>query len=49
VVEAYFKGNSINGFKAKIEEEVERGIDLVSAQAAVLELLQNDASTKKAS
>src|SRR5438477_4342057 len=48
VVEAYFKGNSINDFKAKIEED-ERGIDLVSAQVAVLELLQNDASTKKAS
>jgi len=46
VVEAYFKGNPINGFKAKTEEKVEKGIDLASAQAAVLNLLQNDASTK---
>ena len=46
VVAAYFNGNSINGFKAKTEEEVEKGIDLASAQAAVLRLLQNDASTK---
>ncbi len=41
VVEAYFKGNSINGFKAKTEEEVEKGIDLASAQTAVLKILQN--------
>jgi len=48
VVETYFKGNFINGFKAKTGEEVEKGIDLASAQAAVLKLLQNDALTKAA-
>src|SRR5438876_2953521 len=46
VVEAYFQGNFINGFKAKKEEEVEKEIDLASAQVAVLKLLQNDALTK---
>jgi len=48
VVEAYFKGNFINGFKAKTEEEVEKEIDLASAQVAVLKLLQNDALTNVA-
>src|SRR5437899_9470330 len=46
VVEAYFNGNFINSFKAKTEEEVEKEIDLASAQVAVLKLLQNDALTK---
>src|SRR5881398_4070983 len=48
VVEAYFNGNFINSFKAKTEEEVEKEIDLASAQVAVLKLLQNDALTKAA-
>ena len=47
VLEAYLKGNSINGFKPNSLEEFERkGIDLVSAQAAVLRFLQNSSSEK---
>jgi DNA topoisomerase I len=48
VLEAYLKGNCINGFKPKTREEFEtKGIDLVSAQAAVLKFLQDSSSEKK--
>ncbi len=41
VLEAYLNGNSVNGLKAKTGETFEgKGIDLGSAQAAVLKLLQ---------
>jgi len=47
VLEAYLNGNSINGFKPNTQEEFEKqGIDLTSAQAAVLKFLQNRASEK---
>jgi DNA topoisomerase-1 len=41
VLEAYLNGNSVNGLKPKAGEQLERtGIDLGSAQKAVLQLLQ---------
>ena len=41
VLETYLNGNSVNGFKRNAQEQLERkGIDLVSAQAAVLKFLQ---------
>jgi DNA topoisomerase-1 len=47
VLEAYLNGNSINGFSPKTEEQLQqRGIDLLSAQAAVLEFLQTRSSEK---
>jgi DNA topoisomerase-1 len=47
VLEAYLNGNSINGFKSNTEEQLQqRGIDLLSAQAAVLEFLQTRSSEK---
>ena len=47
VLEAYLNGNSINGFKPNTQEEFEKqGIDLTSAQAAVLKFLQSRASEK---
>jgi DNA topoisomerase-1 len=49
VLEAYLNGNSINGFKPKSREEFERkGVDLASAQAAVLKFLQVNSSGKTA-
>jgi DNA topoisomerase I len=45
VPEAYLRGNCINGFKPKAREEFEtRGIDLISAQRAVLKFLQTNVS-----
>jgi DNA topoisomerase-1 len=47
VLEAYLNGNSINGFKPNTQEEFEKqGIDLTSAQAAVLKFLQSSSSGK---
>jgi DNA topoisomerase I len=47
VVEAYLNGNSINGFKPNTREAFKkRGIDLASAQAAVLKFLQTSSSEK---
>ena len=47
VLEAYLKGNCINGFKPKTREEVEtKGIDLASAQTAVLRFLQTSLSER---
>jgi DNA topoisomerase-1 len=47
VLEAYLKGNSVNGFRSNAQEQLERkGIDLVSAQAAVLKFLQDSSSGK---
>ena len=47
VLETYLKGNSVNGFKRNAQEQLERkGIDLVSAQAAVLKFLQDSSSEK---
>ena len=47
VLEAYLNGNSTNDFKPNTQEEFEKqGIDLTSAQAAVLKFLQNRASEK---
>ncbi|HZA38952.1 MAG TPA: hypothetical protein VE486_07400 [Candidatus Baltobacteraceae bacterium] len=43
VLEAYLKGNCINGFKTR-EELEPKGIDLASAQTAVLRFLQTSAS-----
>ena len=49
VLEAYLKGNCINGFKPKTPEEFEtKGIDLASAQTAVLSFLQTSLSEKSA-
>jgi len=47
VLETYLKGKSVNGFKPNAQEQFERnGIDLVSAQAAVLKFLQDSSSEK---
>ena len=47
VLEAYLNGNCINGFKPNTQKEFgKQGIDLASAQAAVLKFLQ-DASSEK--
>jgi DNA topoisomerase-1 len=47
VLEAYLNGNSINGFKPNTQEKFgKQGIDLTSAQAAVLKFLQNHSSEK---
>ncbi len=47
VLEAYLNGNSINGFKPNTQKELgKQGIDLISAQAAVLKFLQSCASEK---
>jgi DNA topoisomerase I len=47
VLEAYLNGNSVNGFRSNAQEQLERkGIDLVSAQAAVLKFLQDSSSEK---
>jgi DNA topoisomerase I len=47
VLEAYLNGNSVNGFRSNAQEQLERkGIDLVSAQAAVLKFLQDSSSGK---
>jgi DNA topoisomerase-1 len=47
VLEAYLDGNSVNGLKPKAGEDLERrGIDLGSAQAAVLKLLRGTSSEK---
>jgi DNA topoisomerase IB len=47
VLEAYLNGNSVNGFKPTTQEDFEKkGIDLASAQAAVLKFLQG-ASPKR--
>jgi len=47
VLETYLKGNSVNGFRSNAQEQLERkGIDLVSAQAAVLKFLQDSSSGK---
>jgi DNA topoisomerase I len=47
VLEIYLKGKSVNGFKPNAQEQFERnGIDLVSAQAAVLKFLQDSSSGK---
>jgi DNA topoisomerase I len=49
VLEAYLNGNSVNGFKRNAQEQLEKkGIDLVSAQAAVLKFLQDSSSEKNA-
>ena len=47
VLETYLKGKSVNGFKPNAQEQFEgNGIDLVSAQAAVLKFLQDSSSEK---
>jgi DNA topoisomerase I len=47
VLETYLKRKSVNGFKPNAQEQFERnGIDLVSAQAAVLKFLQDSSSEK---
>jgi DNA topoisomerase-1 len=47
VLKAYLKGNCINGFKPKTREELEpKGIDLASAQTAVLRFLQTSLSER---
>src|SRR5205809_2552048 len=47
VLEAYLNGNAINGFKPNTQEEFEKqGIDLASAQAALLKFLQSSSSEK---
>jgi len=47
VLEAYLNGNAINDFKPNTQEEFEKqGIDLASAQAAVLKFLQSRSSEK---
>jgi DNA topoisomerase-1 len=47
VLEAYLNGNAINGFRPSTREEFEKqGIDLASAQAAVLKFLQSSSSEK---
>jgi DNA topoisomerase I len=47
LLEAYLNGTSINGFKPNTREEFEKeGIDLTSAQAAVLKFLQSCSSEK---
>ena len=47
ILEAYLNGNAINGFKPNTQEDFEKkGIDLASAQAAVLKFLQG-ASPKR--
>ncbi|PYK08632.1 MAG: DNA topoisomerase I, partial [Verrucomicrobia bacterium] len=47
VLEAYLNGNSINGFSPNTQEEFgKQGIDLASAQAAVLKFLQSSSSEK---
>jgi DNA topoisomerase-1 len=47
ILEAYLKGNCINGFQPKTREEFEtKGIDLASAQTAVLRFLQTSLSEK---
>src|SRR5437667_8685688 len=44
VLEAYLNENSVNGFKPKSQEFERRGIDLASAQAALLRFLQGNSS-----
>ena len=46
VLEAYLNENSVNGFKPKSQEFERRGIDLASAQAALLRFLQGNSSEK---
>jgi DNA topoisomerase-1 len=47
VLEAYLKGNSVNGFKPKTQEEFDtKGFDLGLAQAAVLKFLNASSSEK---
>src|SRR6266568_4197193 len=46
VLEAYLNGNSLNGFKPRSQEVEKRGIDLASAQAAVLKFLRGSSSEK---
>jgi DNA topoisomerase-1 len=47
VLEAYLNRNTLNGLKLKAQEELGRkGIDLASAQRAVLRFLQNSSSEK---
>jgi DNA topoisomerase I len=47
VVEAYLNGNSINGFKPNTREAFKKqGIDLASAQTAVLKFLQSRSQEK---
>ena len=49
LLEAYLNGNSVNGFKSNPQEQLEKkGIDLASAQAAVLKFLQDSSSEKNA-
>jgi DNA topoisomerase-1 len=47
VLEAYLNGNSVNRFKPNAQERFARkGIDLVSAQAAILKFLQDSSAGK---
>jgi DNA topoisomerase I len=47
VLEVYLSGNSINGFRPKVREEFEtKGVDLASAQTAVLRFLQTRSSER---
>ncbi len=46
ILEAYLNGNSVNGFKPRSQEFERRGVDLASAQAAVLKFLQGNSSEK---
>ncbi len=46
ILKAYLNGNSVNGFKPRSREFERRGIDLASAQAAVLKFLQGSSSEK---
>ncbi len=46
ILKAYLSGNSVNGFKPRSQQLEKRGIDLASAQAAVLKFLQGSSSEK---
>src|SRR6058998_3550697 len=46
ILKAYLNGNSVNGFKPRSREFETRGIDLASAQAAVLKFLRGSSSEK---
>src|SRR5947209_2955139 len=46
ILKAYLNGNSVNGFKPRSQEFERRGVDLASAQAAVLKFLQGNSSEK---
>jgi DNA topoisomerase I len=46
ILKAYLNGNSVNGFKPRSRQFERRGIDLASAQAAVLKFLRGSSSEK---